>query len=206
MISRAVPMTCHDRAQDGRRAAAVADGFDCPRDIVRDGERLILTEKAGHIVIVGNGEIRCFAVETSLSLRRPFGLALAPDFAQSGRAFLCCSYKAAPGLPTASCRHVSTEIHGTRSAAITVGRRDRMQNNMFVGLDGHKVQDLFGNSPGQSGASRSTVPGRRLNASSRALAGPSGKARMQRLPGPTGTMRDGGRPSSASSAARITPP
>lgn len=88
MISRAVLMTCHDRAQDGRRA--VTDGLDCPRDIVRDGERLILTEKAGHVVIAGNGEIRRFAVETSSPLRSEgcSGFSLRRSFRKAAGLFL----------------------------------------------------------------------------------------------------------------------
>lgn len=91
-----------DRGQAGWTIDTVADGLDYPWDIVSDGDRLILTEKAGSIVIIDNGEIQRFTVETSSPLRTEggaglLGLALAPDFAESDRAFLYYSYEADSG-------------------------------------------------------------------------------------------------------------
>lgn len=91
-----------DREQAGWTAETIADGLDYPWDIVRDGDRLIVTEKAGNIVVIDNGDVQRFKVETSSQLRTAggaglLGLALAPDFGESGRAFFFYSYEADSG-------------------------------------------------------------------------------------------------------------
>ncbi len=86
-----------DRGQRGWTHSVVADELDYPWDIVRDGDQLILTEKAGSIVMLGAGGPRRFRLDTSVALRNDggaglLGIALAPDFAGTGRAFLYYSY------------------------------------------------------------------------------------------------------------------
>ena len=76
----------------------VSDALDYPWDIVHDGNRLILTEKAGSIVMIEGGTLRRFALETSDPLRKQsgaglLGIALAPDFAANGNAFFYHSYE-----------------------------------------------------------------------------------------------------------------
>lgn len=86
-----------DRTDSAWAAEVVSDELDYPWDIVRDGERLIITEKAGSIVIVENGAVRRTRVETSSPLRTDggaglLGIALAPDFGVSRNVFLYYSY------------------------------------------------------------------------------------------------------------------
>lgn len=134
-----------DRGQNGWTSETVADGLDYPWDVVRDGDRLILTEKAGNVVIVDDGEIRRFAVETSAPLRAEggaglLGLALASDFSESGRAFFYYSYEAESGPAN---RVVSASFDGSawRETGILVdaipGHRLYNGGRIAIGPDSH---------------------------------------------------------------------
>lgn len=90
-------------AQTGRAAPAdwmlevMADALDYPWDIDRAGDLVVVTEKAGFVVMVGNGNVRRYPVRTDDPIRSTggaglLGLALAPDFTASGRAFFYQSY------------------------------------------------------------------------------------------------------------------
>lgn len=86
-----------DRGEGAWSSSVLADGLDYPWDIVRDGERLILTEKAGTVVIIEGGNVQRSTLQTSDPLRTEgdaglLGIALAPDFADSGQAFFYYSY------------------------------------------------------------------------------------------------------------------
>ncbi|MDX3924725.1 MAG: sorbosone dehydrogenase family protein [Shinella sp.] len=83
-------------------STVVADDLDYPWDVVSDGDRLILTEKAGAIVTIEDGELRRLPFEASVPLRTEggaglLGIALAPDFSETGKAFLYYSYESATG-------------------------------------------------------------------------------------------------------------
>lgn len=134
-----------DRGQDGWTSETVADGLDYPWDIVRDGTRLIVSEKAGNIVIIDNREIQRFMLETSAPLRTEggaglLGLALAPDFSQSGRAFLYYSYAADSGPAN---RVVSVRFDGStwRETSILIdaipGHRLYNGGRIAIGPDSH---------------------------------------------------------------------
>ena len=77
--------------------AVVTDDLDYPWDIEMAGGTLVLTEKAGNVVVVDNGDVRRYELETEQPIRTDggaglLGLALAPNFPESGRAFFYQSY------------------------------------------------------------------------------------------------------------------
>ncbi|WP_371929598.1 sorbosone dehydrogenase family protein [Phyllobacterium sp. 21LDTY02-6] len=126
-------------------SSVLADGLDYPWDIVRDGKRLILTEKAGSVVIIENGKVQRSALETTDPLRTEggaglLGIALAPDFADSGRAFFYYSYSS--GLEPAN-RVVAAKFDGNtwRETAVLVdaipGHRLYNGGRIAIGPDGH---------------------------------------------------------------------
>lgn len=134
-----------DRGQAGWTTETVADGLDYPWDIVRDGDRLIITEKAGNIVFIDNGETQRFTVETSSPLRTEggaglLGVALAPDFGESGRAFLYYSYDADTGPAN---RVVAASFDGSNWTETGIlidaipGHRLYNGGRIAIGPDGH---------------------------------------------------------------------
>lgn len=58
-----------DRGEGAWSSSVLADGLDYPWDIVRDGGRLILTEKAGTVVIIEGGNVQRSTLQTSDPLR-----------------------------------------------------------------------------------------------------------------------------------------
>lgn len=134
-----------DRGGNGWRSEVVTNDLDYPWDIVRDGDRLFITEKAGTIVVIENGEQRRYPVETSDDLRTEggaglLGIALAPDFAVSRKAFLYYSYDGAAGPAN---RVVAATFDGAawRQSAILIdeipGHRLYNGGRVAVGPDGH---------------------------------------------------------------------
>lgn len=122
----------------------VADGLDYPWDIVANGNRLIVTEKAGQIVIVSDGRIERFPVETSSPLRTDggaglMGIALAPDFDDSGRAFIYYAYQ--DGAPLNRVAEASFDGQIWRETAILIdaipGHRLYNGGRIAIGPDGH---------------------------------------------------------------------
>jgi glucose/arabinose dehydrogenase len=85
-------------AQEGWRAEVVARDLNYPWAIARSGQTLLLTEAAGNIVMVEGGRAKRQRVHTREPLVQEgggglLGLALAPDFARSGRAFVYHGYR-----------------------------------------------------------------------------------------------------------------
>lgn len=81
----------------------VTEDLNYPWDIVRTGDRIILTEAAGNIVMIENGQLHRYAVQTSDPIVNEgggglLGIALAPDFPTSGLAYLYHSYRSGAGL------------------------------------------------------------------------------------------------------------
>lgn len=81
----------------------VSEDIDYPWDIARAGDRLLLTEKAGNVVVIENGRQRRYALQTSDPIVSEggaglLGMALSPDFAQSGVAWFYHSYRSDAGL------------------------------------------------------------------------------------------------------------
>ena len=70
----------------------IAEGLDYPWDIATDGTQIFMTEKAGNVLTLRAGAISRAAIQTSIPIetdggRGLLGMALAPDFATTGRAF-----------------------------------------------------------------------------------------------------------------------
>lgn len=81
----------------------VSDDLDYPWDIARAGDRLLLTEKAGNIVVIENGRQQRYALQTSDPIADEsgaglLGMALSRDFRQSGIAYFYHSYRSSAGL------------------------------------------------------------------------------------------------------------
>lgn len=81
----------------------VTDDLNYPWDIVRAGDRIILTEAAGNIVMIENGALRRHALQTSDAIANEggaglLGIALPADFLTRGLAYLYHSYRSASGL------------------------------------------------------------------------------------------------------------
>ncbi|ASP86776.1 PQQ-dependent sugar dehydrogenase [Sinorhizobium meliloti] len=134
-----------DRGEGAWSSSVLADGLDYPWDIVRDGERLILTEKAGTVVIIEGGNVQRSTLQTSDPLRTEggaglLGIALAPDFADSGRAFFYYSYSS--GSESAN-RVVAARFDGNtwRETAVLVdaipGHRLYNGGRIAIGPDDH---------------------------------------------------------------------
>lgn len=134
-----------DRGEGAWSSSVLADGLDYPWDIVRDGGRLILTEKAGTVVIIEGGNVQRSTLQTSDPLRTEggaglLGIALAPDFADSGRAFFYYSYSS--GSESAN-RVVAARFDGNtwRETAVLVdaipGHRLYNGGRIAIGPDDH---------------------------------------------------------------------
>ncbi|MGX9571604.1 PQQ-dependent sugar dehydrogenase [Mesorhizobium sp. f-mel] len=81
----------------------VVGELDYPWDIEASGERVFVTEAAGNIVVVQNGRVRRYALQTSLGVTREgggglLGMALATDFETSGEAYFYHTYRTDAGL------------------------------------------------------------------------------------------------------------
>ncbi|MEB3081546.1 sorbosone dehydrogenase family protein [Pseudomonas aeruginosa] len=81
----------------------VSDDLDYPWAIARAGGLLLLTEKAGNIVMIDNGAQRRHALQTSEPIVDEggaglLGMALPRDFRQSGIAYFYHSYRSSAGL------------------------------------------------------------------------------------------------------------
>lgn len=133
-----------DAAPQGWQAETVADGLDYPWDIVTDGDRLIVTEKAGQIVIVTDDNLERFPVETSSPLRTDggaglMGIVLAPDFADSNRAFIYYAYE--DGGPLNRVAEVSFDGSVWRETAVLIdaipGHRLYNGGRIAIGPDRH---------------------------------------------------------------------
>ena len=81
----------------------VSEDLDYPWDITGAGDRLMLTEKAGNVVMIEGGRQQRHALQTSDPIVSEsgtglLGMALSRDFAQSGLAYFYHSYRAGVGL------------------------------------------------------------------------------------------------------------
>lgn len=81
----------------------VSDGLDYPWDIAHAGNRFLLTEKAGNVVVIENGRQQRYPLQTSdpvvdESGAGLLGMALSRDFEQSGLAYFYHSYRSDAGL------------------------------------------------------------------------------------------------------------
>ncbi|QBJ16714.1 sorbosone dehydrogenase family protein (plasmid) [Agrobacterium sp. 33MFTa1.1] len=76
----------------------VVENLDYPWDIEVRGDRVFVTEAAGNIVFVQNGQMRRYVLHTTADIAREgggglLGMALAKDFENSGRAYFYHTYR-----------------------------------------------------------------------------------------------------------------
>jgi glucose/arabinose dehydrogenase len=81
----------------------VTDDLSYPWDLNRVGNRIVMTEAGGHIVMIENGRLARYPVETSHPIVHDggsglLGMALSEDFQTSGLAYLYHSYRSGPRL------------------------------------------------------------------------------------------------------------
>lgn len=123
----------------------IAGDLDYPWDIVAAGETILMTEKAGTVVTIADGELRRAPLVTEDAIRTEggaglLGLALAPDFAETGRAYFYHSYADA-GAPAN--KVIEAQFDGTRwmQTAVLVdaipGHRLYNGGRIAIGPDGH---------------------------------------------------------------------
>ncbi len=81
----------------------VVEELDYPWDIEASGERIFVTEAAGNIVVVQDGQMRRYPLQTSIGISREgggglLGIALAKHFETSGVAYFYHTYRTDGGL------------------------------------------------------------------------------------------------------------
>lgn len=81
----------------------MSDDLDYPWSIAQAGDQLLLTEKAGNVVVIENGRQRRYPLLTSEPIADEggaglLGMALAKDFAQSGIGYFYHAYRGDAGL------------------------------------------------------------------------------------------------------------
>ncbi|MGX9118760.1 PQQ-dependent sugar dehydrogenase [Mesorhizobium sp. BHbsci] len=81
----------------------VVGELDYPWDIEVGGDRVFVTEAAGNIVVVQGGQMRRYALQTTVGIAREgggglLGMALAKDFETSGAAYFYHTYRTGGGL------------------------------------------------------------------------------------------------------------
>ncbi len=79
-------------------AEVVTDDLDYPWDIARAGDRIIVTEKGGNIVILESGRLTRYRLQTGDAIANEnggglLGMALSRDFADSGIAYFYHTYR-----------------------------------------------------------------------------------------------------------------
>ncbi|WP_082929037.1 PQQ-dependent sugar dehydrogenase [Rhizobium aegyptiacum] len=81
----------------------VVEELDYPWDIEASGERIFVTEAAGNVVVVQDGQMRRYPLQTSSGISREgggglLGMALAKQFETSGVAYFYHTYRTGGGL------------------------------------------------------------------------------------------------------------
>lgn len=110
----------------------VSDDLDYPWDIARADNRFLLTEKAGNIVVIEDGRQGRYALQTSAPIVDEsgaglLGMALSPDFTQSGVAYFYHSYRSDAGLTN---KVIEAQFDGN------AWRETRM---LLAGIPGHRL-------------------------------------------------------------------
>ncbi|EMS97421.1 hypothetical protein H009_11956 [Agrobacterium tumefaciens str. Cherry 2E-2-2] len=110
----------------------VVEDLDYPWDIEATGDRVFVTEAAGNIVVVQNGRMTRYAVQTTALIAREgggglLGMALAKDFETSGRAYFYHTYRA-DGL-----------LQNKVIEAVFDGKSWRETRTLLGGIPGHRL-------------------------------------------------------------------
>lgn len=123
----------------------VHDALIYPWDIQRAGDRLFVTEAAGHVVTLDAGGSRRDRVQTSVPVARDggsglLGMALAPGFERSGIAYLYHTYRQGDALRNRviEVRHADGRWRETRVLLDGIpGHRLYNGGRLAIGPDGH---------------------------------------------------------------------
>ncbi|MDK1388532.1 sorbosone dehydrogenase family protein [Sinorhizobium sp. 8-89] len=110
----------------------VVDELDYPWDIEASGERVFVTEAAGNIVVVQDGQMRRYDLQTSVGIAREgggglLGMALAKEFETSGVAYFYHTYRTDGGL------------HNKVIEAAFDGDSWRETRTLLDGIPGHRL-------------------------------------------------------------------
>jgi glucose/arabinose dehydrogenase len=110
----------------------VAGDLSYPWDIARVGDRIVMTEAGGHIVMIEDDRLDRSAVETSDPIVHDggsglLGMALSEDFQTSGIAYLYHSYRSGSGL--------ANKVIQARFD----GRSWRETRTLLAGIPGHRL-------------------------------------------------------------------
>lgn len=130
---------------EGRSAELVADALAYPWAIARDGNRLLITEAAGSVVIIEDGRLARYRLETSDPVVHDggsglLGMALPAGFAADGRAFFYHSYRSAGRLAN---KVIEARFDGSawRETRVLIagipGHRLYNGGRIAIGPDGH---------------------------------------------------------------------
>jgi glucose/arabinose dehydrogenase len=123
----------------------VTDDLDYPWDIDRAGDLIVLTEKAGNIVLIENGRQQRYELEISDQIVREgggglLGMALAEDFRETGIAYFYHSYRGDAGLANKVIR-ARFDGRSWRETGVLVeeipGHRLYNGGRIAIGPDGH---------------------------------------------------------------------
>lgn len=127
------------------QVAVVTDDLSYPWDIDRTGNVIVLTEAAGNIVMIEDGRLKRYAVQTSDPVVHDggsglLGMALAEDFQTSGLAYLYHSYRSPFGL-TNKVIQVRFDGESWRETRVLLagipGHRLYNGGRIAIGPDGH---------------------------------------------------------------------
>lgn len=139
-------LPCHAAGPSSWKSEVIADDLAYPWAINHSGPAIVITEAAGTIAIVENGKLRRSQLQTSSPVAREggsglLGMALAPDFAASGRAYAYYTYRSANAALAnkvvqvrydgRSWRETRVLLHGIPGHQLYNGGR------MAIGPDGH---------------------------------------------------------------------
>ncbi|MQB12238.1 sorbosone dehydrogenase family protein [Agrobacterium sp. ICMP 6402] len=131
-INQQPARTVAGMSSDDWNVETITEDLDYPWDIEADGDTVFVTEAAGNIAVVQNGQLRKFSLQTSTKIIRDgggglLGMALAKDFGTSRAAYFYHTYRADSGL-----RNRVIE-------AVFDGNSWRETRTLLQGIPGHRL-------------------------------------------------------------------
>jgi glucose/arabinose dehydrogenase len=129
---QAAPSQAQSATSAAYRMEVVSDALSYPWDITSIGDRLVLTEVEGNIILVEAGELTRYGLSTTDAVVQDgggglLGIAVAPGFDKSGRAFVYHTYRSVGQLMN---KVVEVHFDGTE------WRETRI---LLSGIPGHRL-------------------------------------------------------------------